>query len=104
MTTGSCVSMPTDSADSGRPGNYPTAGFRVTAPPIARSGAEALTVFLELVGLDRMAAIRRKFDQSLPIVSGTGQISNRRNFPLNSRAKISDVSGGRFFVVRRINL
>jgi hypothetical protein len=31
MTTGSCVSMPADSADSGRPGNYPTAGFRLKA-------------------------------------------------------------------------
>jgi hypothetical protein len=43
----------------------------VIAPPTAQSGAEAMTVFLELVGLDRLGAIRIKFDQSLPIVAET---------------------------------
>jgi hypothetical protein len=76
-----------------------TVAGSVTTPPTARSVAEAPTVFLALVGLDRLAAIRRKFDQSLPIVAETEQIPNRRNSPLNSRAQISDGSGRRFIVV-----
>src|SRR3979490_321196 len=41
----------------------------------------------------------RKIDQSISIVCETEQIADRRNSPLNSRARISDGSGIRFFVV-----
>ena len=40
-----------------------------------------------------------KIDQSISIVFETEQIADRRNSPLNSRARISDGSGIRFFVV-----
>ena len=40
-----------------------------------------------------------KIDQSISIVCETEQIADRRNSPLNSRARISDGSGMRFFVV-----
>jgi hypothetical protein len=41
----------------------------------------------------------RKIDQPISIVFETEQIADRRNSPLNSRARISDGSGIRFFVV-----
>jgi hypothetical protein len=41
----------------------------------------------------------RKIDQPILIVFETEQIADRRNSPLNSRARISDGSGIRFFVV-----
>jgi hypothetical protein len=45
-----------------------------------------------------------KIDRSLSIVAETEPILDRRNFPLNSRAQISDGSARRFFVARRKNL
>jgi len=42
-----------------------------------------------------------KIDRLLPIVVETEQIPNRLNFPLNSRARISDGSWIRCFEVRR---
>jgi hypothetical protein len=41
----------------------------------------------------------RKIDQPISIVFETEQIADRRNSPLNSRTRISDGSGIRFFVV-----
>ena len=41
----------------------------------------------------------REIDQPISIVFETEQIADRRNSPLNSRARISDGSGIRFFVV-----
>jgi hypothetical protein len=43
----------------------------------------------------------RKIDRSMPIVAETEQIAERRNSPLNSRARISDGPGIRFFIMRR---
>src|SRR3981081_2721022 len=41
----------------------------------------------------------RKIDRSISIVCETEQIADRRNSPLNSRARTYDGSGIRFFVV-----
>src|SRR6516162_4688807 len=64
----------------------------------------AVTIFLP-TGLIVKAQLRTsKIDQSMSIVAETEGILNRRNFPLKSRAKISDGSVRRFFVVRSKNL
>jgi hypothetical protein len=62
------------------------------------------TAFFSL--FDRTIFLREmsEIDRLVPIVAETTQILNCRDFPLNSRAQISDGSGRRFFVVRRKNL
>lgn len=55
---------------------------------------EVLTVLLRACCINRWAAVRGEFDQSMPIVAGAEQIPNRRNSLLNSRAQIFDGSGG----------
>jgi hypothetical protein len=60
-----------------------------------------VTVFLGSVGAAWSAAEQAKIDRLLPIVVETEQIPNRLNFPLNSRARISDGSWIRCFEVGR---
>src|SRR5262245_13649522 len=43
----------------------------------------------------------QKIDRSMSIVGETEEIPNCSNFPLDSRARISDNSAGRFFAIRR---
>jgi hypothetical protein len=66
--------------------------------------AMALTAFFA----GERALFRRylfqKIDQSMPIVAETELIANRRGSRLESRARISDGSARRFFVVRRKDL
>ena len=59
----------------------------------------SLTVFFGKLETPLLRRTPRKIDQSISIVFETEQIADRRNSPLNSRARISDGSGIRFFVV-----
>src|SRR5713101_6259722 len=59
----------------------------------------SLTVFWAKLETPLLRRTPRKIDQSISIVCETEQIADRRNSPLNSRARISDGSGMRFFVV-----
>jgi hypothetical protein len=47
---------------------------------------------------------QKKIDRLIPIVTETEQIVDRRNWFLKSRARTSDGSARRFFVVRRKSL
>jgi hypothetical protein len=60
----------------------------------------SLTVFFEPRWRCRLAEDPR-IDQSIPIVTESGQITDRRNLRLKSRAQIPDGSARRFFLVRR---
>ena len=56
-----------------------------------------VTAFFGGAGIDQSAAVRGKFERSMPIVAETERILNRRNFRLHSKTKISDGSERRFF-------
>jgi hypothetical protein len=63
-----------------------------------------VTVFLELQASIRRRPSAKKIDRLMPIVVEIDKIPNRRNSPLNSRARFSDGSGIRFFRMREKNL
>lgn len=82
-----------------------------SAIPLSLHSDVANAIVVEADGLfcsraDKAVAAEdaEKIDQSMPIVAGTDPILNRRNFLLNSRAQISDGSGGRFVVVCKNDL
>jgi hypothetical protein len=52
-----------------------------------------VTVFLDLQASNPSAAVSEKIDRLMPIVVEVEQIPNRRNSPLNSRARFSDDRG-----------
>jgi hypothetical protein len=69
-----------------------TTGGRRTSP--------SLTVFLGKPETPLLRRTSRKIDQLISIVCEAEQIADRPSSSLNSRAKISDGSGIRFFIVR----
>jgi hypothetical protein len=77
---------------------------------IGINSSTAIIRHAELDGLFRAPAtppFSRDFleiGRLIPKVAETEQISNRRNSPLNSRAKVPNGSGGRCFVVRKKNI
>src|ERR1700730_9812565 len=65
-----------------------------------RERGSVATVFLRAAARLRLGTRRQRNNRSILIVAETKRISNRRNYNLNSRAQISDVSGRRFFIGR----
>jgi hypothetical protein len=62
-----------------------------------------VTVFLIKERITARRVPTSRIDRSMPIVAETEQITDRRNSYLESRARISDGPGRRFFVMRSKN-